>query len=368
MAIFPRERYTGTLTTDLFADDETTYFDDADQFLTLQEEAVEALAEGRRKSAAWVEVLRLYSVPWWQYRDAEGEESAGIVINLHPSGSVETREGLARREIREAVVEATRQTPLAPRPAPKRPEFSAELLRYVACQKSAAIQAALLGNPRKGKEVAALVLLLGFRTSIGARLTLHQCHTTPIEERDQFAHKTIETLARELADRLGLDMRDQPDEHLGVARLVASCGASPLYEALSRLSDEELDRLQIVLPILCFGEERLTEFGSNESLVNRIASDINIQMRFWWTPNEAFLSGLLRDQVVAIVEECGAAAHLNGFRGWTKKQLVHDLAGYFAERSDTEQVNDTDTALAQQWLPGIFCFPASKIVTSVRDN
>ena len=36
MAIFAKEIYTGSFTTDLFAADETTYFDDADQFLTLQ--------------------------------------------------------------------------------------------------------------------------------------------------------------------------------------------------------------------------------------------------------------------------------------------------------------------------------------------
>jgi hypothetical protein len=31
MAICPREQYTGTIATDLFADEETTYFEDADQ-------------------------------------------------------------------------------------------------------------------------------------------------------------------------------------------------------------------------------------------------------------------------------------------------------------------------------------------------
>jgi ParB family chromosome partitioning protein len=72
MAIFPRERYTGTLTTDLFADEENTYFDDPELFLTLQREAVEALAEERRKTAAFVEVLHLYTVPWWQWRKPPG--------------------------------------------------------------------------------------------------------------------------------------------------------------------------------------------------------------------------------------------------------------------------------------------------------
>ena len=32
-AIFPLERYTGTITTDLFAEDETSYFDDGEEFL-----------------------------------------------------------------------------------------------------------------------------------------------------------------------------------------------------------------------------------------------------------------------------------------------------------------------------------------------
>jgi ParB/RepB/Spo0J family partition protein len=43
LAIFPPEKYTGTITTDLFAEDETSYFDDAEQFLRLQKEAVEEM-------------------------------------------------------------------------------------------------------------------------------------------------------------------------------------------------------------------------------------------------------------------------------------------------------------------------------------
>ena len=37
LAIFPLEQYTGTITTDLFAEDETSYFDDAEQFLAVAE-------------------------------------------------------------------------------------------------------------------------------------------------------------------------------------------------------------------------------------------------------------------------------------------------------------------------------------------
>ncbi|HVH76566.1 MAG TPA: ParB/RepB/Spo0J family partition protein [Stellaceae bacterium] len=357
IAIFPRERYAGTLTTDLFADDETTYFDDIDQFLALQRQGVEELAEEWRERAAWVEVLHLYTVPWWHYRDAEGEEPAGVVINLHPSGPVEIRDGLARHEVKEAVVEATRQTPLAPRPAPKRPEFTAELVRYVACQKSAAVQAALLGNPRKAKEVAALLLLLGLRTCIGARLTLHACHEAPADERTQRSYQAVEQVARQLADTLGLASAETAGD--AIAQLVPSCGAILLYGALGRLSDEELDRLVVLLPILCFGEERLTDLDTGDSLFNRIAGDLGIAMRAWWTPDAAFLSGLIREQVLAIAVECGAAGHLKGLHGWTKKQLVEELARYFAERAGESAANEADRAAAE-WLPGFFRFPATK--------
>jgi ParB family chromosome partitioning protein len=49
LAVFPIERYTGTITTDLFADSETSYFDDAEQFLSLQTEAVTACQASRGK-------------------------------------------------------------------------------------------------------------------------------------------------------------------------------------------------------------------------------------------------------------------------------------------------------------------------------
>ncbi len=365
MAIFPREQYAGALITDLFADDETTYFDDVDQFLARQRDAVEMLAEQHRKTAAWVEVHHLYTVPWWQYREAEGEEPAGVVINLHPSGSVEIREGLAHHEVRETVVETTRQTPLAPRHARQRPEFAAELLRYIACQKSAAVQAALLGNPRKAREVAVLLLLLGFRISIGTRLNPHQCHAVPPEEREQRSYRTIAMAAGELADRLGL----RPTEGNGsqgheVGRLIASCGALSLYEALGRLSDDELDRLAVMLPVLCFGQEDVSAFDTGDSLFNRIAADLGMEMRQWWVPDGTFLSGLLREQVVAVAKESGAAEHLAGFNGWTKKQLVDELVRFFADRSDPERLGADEDRRAAEWLPGLLRFPATKTVAA----
>src|ERR1700681_1862465 len=108
IAIFPREKYTGTVTSDLFGEDDSTFFDDVEQFFALQKEAVEALAEKHRKRAAWVDVLNVYAVNWWQYREAEKGERGGGVIHLKPTGLVEVKKGLARHKVRQEVIEATK--------------------------------------------------------------------------------------------------------------------------------------------------------------------------------------------------------------------------------------------------------------------
>ena len=98
-AIFPIEQYTGTITTDLFAEDETSYFDDGEEFLRLQKEAVAQLVRHHEASAAWVELTEAYRIPDWHYRTAEEGETGGVLINLSPAGRVDIREGLVKRDI-----------------------------------------------------------------------------------------------------------------------------------------------------------------------------------------------------------------------------------------------------------------------------
>ncbi|MBK6894979.1 MAG: ParB/RepB/Spo0J family partition protein [Alphaproteobacteria bacterium] len=93
-AVFPLERYTGGITTDLFAEGETSYFDDAEQFMALQKEAVDELAAHYAKTAAWVEVTEDWNITDWQFEDAPEGETGGVLINITPRGIVELREGL----------------------------------------------------------------------------------------------------------------------------------------------------------------------------------------------------------------------------------------------------------------------------------
>jgi ParB family transcriptional regulator, chromosome partitioning protein len=367
-AIFPADQYTGTLTADLFSDEETTFFDDVDQFMALQKEAVEALADRHRQTAAWAEILYTFSPPWWQYDGAAEGEPAGVVIHLHPSGAVEVREGLTKHEVQEAVVEATRETPVAPKAKPERPAFNAPLMRYVAHQKSAAVQAALLQNPRKAKEVAAWLLLLGLRVDFGLRLSLHACLMGPPEGwQAQRSYRAIDAEAAALSGRLGLKARDdRPGSPVGIEQLLAGRAAPGLLQAVGQLTDAELERLVILLPVLCFGQENDERFDTGDSLFNGVAAGLGIKMRDWWTPDTAFFSGLVRDQVDAVAAESGAREEIQGTAEMSKKALVAALADYFGACSSPE--TGEGNAKARTWLPGMFRFPAVATLASEPSN
>ncbi len=358
MAIFAKERYTGPLTSDLFASEETTYFDDAEQFFELQKEAVEALAEEHRQKAAWVEVMNLYSVPWWQYRKAKKREAAGVVINLHPSGAVEIREKLVKEKVKPEVVVETREE----RQPKERPTFSAPLLRYVAQHKSTAVQAALLANPRKAKEAAVCLLLWGTRLAAGGGIGLrpHDCLSGLRDKQPTArAYREIEAVAARLSDRLAIPISDIGSRAKdGVERLVSGELGPSLWEVLGKLADEDLDRLLVLLPILCFGQETERPDADEGSLFNRVAADLVLNMRDWWLPEATFLASLRREQLGNIIQACDAASRFSGFNGWSKTELVEALVRFFAAAAEGKGEGD-GCDQARSWFPGLMRFPAS---------
>ena len=124
----------------------------------LQKEAVAQLVKHHEASAAWVEVTEDYRIPDWQYREAEEGEQGGVLINLSPTGRVDIREGLVKREIDRQTAEETADNPIAPRKA--KAAYSSVLCAYIAHHKTAAVQEMLLACPRKAKEVAVVDRLM----------------------------------------------------------------------------------------------------------------------------------------------------------------------------------------------------------------
>lgn len=350
MAVFPMEQYTGTLTTDLFGEAETSYFDDAEQFMALQRQAVEALAASYGESAAWVTVTENYSLQLWAYREAEDgeDDQAGVLINLSPSGRVDIREGLIRPERSAAEEAAADDHPAAP--SKPRPAYSGPLRRLIAWRKSAAIQELLLADPRKAREVAVTAKLDGFRP--------HEA-ITQLSRQDEpgISCDTLETQAWACAGWLGFEL----DESDSVWKQFPPYGTDErdLYEAVRALSDHQLAALDTLLSALSFGQEFCDRLDTGDSLFNRVARDLGADMRDHWRPDRQFFEKRTGAQLLEIAQECGCA-DLHGIgrlRTYKKSELIGSLLRHFDLAFSAAEPNEAQQK-ARQWLPEAMLFPA----------
>ena len=355
-ALFDRESYSGTVTSDLFATDETSYFDDIEQFWELQNKAIEAVAaKYRAEGFDPVDIVEGYGYQRWRYRPAGEDEKGGVVIQVHNSGHVDVHEGLVDLDVDRRSVEETMGNPIAePKP---RPKYSRPLCEYMAMHKSMAVQNALLKNPRIAKEIAVVQMISGGRDSVA--LSPHDCLRRFSDTDNQPAtYVSLEAEACDLWKSLGqsLDV-EAPDI---CARLLYSI-SDPLvwYRSVKRLSDAQLDRLHLLLTTLCFGQADCDVLDMDEnSLFNRVATDLNVDMRVHWTPDEEFLERRSKAQLEAIVSEAGLRWKTEPDPKIKKSVLVTAIAKAFRE---ARQMNDPDTRYdqAREWLPEAMTFPAT---------
>ncbi len=347
-AIFPLERYKGTFTKDLFAEKDTTYFDDPEQFMALQKEAVDAQAEALRKDFTWVEVATEHAVPWWQYREGKGKEPKGAIVHLAPSGRVEVRKGLVKHQVDRGVAKAEGKKE-KPR---ERPAYSRATVRYANAHKTLAVQMALMDSPRKAKEAAAMLLLGASSGRVGVSLRPHEAlHELPRRAAESNAHAAIEKSAATCLRSLSIEYRGTPErpnwEHL----LHVGSDWDRLLPAVRSLDESALDRLLSLLPILCFGMRSLEHVEPVDSLFSGLAADLVLDMRAIWTPDAVFLSGLSRADLMKVAAECGATRKHPGLGKATKKELVATLASYFKRTADPKAALDEHDAKGRAWLP-----------------
>jgi ParB family chromosome partitioning protein len=254
MAIFPVEQYTGTITTDLFAEDETSYFDDAEQFTTLQKEAVDELVKHHEASAAWVEVTEAHNIPDWQFRKASKRQKGGVLINLSPTGRVEIREGLVRRNIDKQTAAQTMDHPAAP--LTRKAAYSSALCAHIAHHKTAAVQEMLLASPRKVREVSVVERLMRFKP--------HEAIPSLAKESEaQTACAVLEGQARQFAAKLGSTV----EEGEPAWKQLRSPGMDSLtvYEAVRGLSDHDLEQLEVLVIALSFGQADCNKLDSRDA-------------------------------------------------------------------------------------------------------
>jgi ParB family chromosome partitioning protein len=355
LAIFPKEAYAGTFTTDLFGEDDTTYFDDAAQFFALQRQAVDALAQRHAETAAWVEVTEDYSISKWQYDQAEEGETGGVIINLSPTGHVSVAEGLVKRgEIDPETAEGSRDNPLAPK-QPK-PAYSQPVREYMAMHKSVAVQHRLLANPRKAKEVALTAMM-------GASDWLQPLQPQPhgslryfnLEANHSPVYDQIEAAAADMLALIGLNAEEGVPAWASL--ITHRKDEVATYEAVKALSDEQLDTLFTVITALTFGQGDATALDTRDSLFNRVAGDLEIDMRRHWKPDDAFLTRRSKPQLIGIAHASGATGYTVGIETYKKGELVKVIRSHFKNAYEAGEPNDyQQKALA--WLPEAMRFPA----------
>lgn len=347
LAIFPLEQYTGTITTDLFAEDETSYFDDREEFLRLQNDAVAQLVKHHEAAAAWVEVKEDYRIPDWQYREAEEGEQGGVLINLSPTGRVDIREGLIKRHIDRHTAEETADNPIAPR-KPKA-AYSSALCAYIAHHKTAAVQEMLFACPRKAKEVAVVTRLGKFRP--------HEAMAALAREAEpQNSYAVLEGQVRQFTAKLGFAIAAA--EPVWAQFPPRHCDDLALYEAVRGLSDHDLDQLETLLIALVFGQEFCQLLDTADSLFNRVARDLCVDMRYHWRPDRSFLERRTRDQLIAIAVDCGYAENTSMVATYKKSELVNSLLWYFGTARSAAMPTAAQEK-AREWLPDVMRSPLS---------
>ncbi len=346
-AIFPREDYTGTLTTDLFQSDETSYFDDTEQFMQLQQAAVERLAKDYRAKADWVEVTNAYRIPAWQYDEALEGEPSGIIINLSPNGTVEVREGLAR-PARIDPHTATETGDASAASIKRKAAYPTPLRRYIAWHKTTAVQEVLLADARKAREVLAVHLLRTFKPHAALR-------ELPGEEVAQTPFLALDACATQTARALGLS--PEADERGWEALLSGFEDEVATYRSVRALPDADLERLTLLLTAQSFGQQNCERLDSGDTLFNAVATDLAVDMRNHWRIDAAFLGRRTRDQLTAIAKACGFSDGHSAVHAWKKTELVTALLRHFEQaRSATDPTPAQAKALA--WLPEAMLFPA----------
>lgn len=346
MAIFDKAEYTGDFTQDLLAEDDATYFNDFEQFFELQKQAAEKLVEEHSSTAEWAELLEGYFHSW-EYSEALEGEKGGVIVALKPNGEVKVHEGLAKTKADKSTTDALKK--------PK-PTYSTPLVRYMSMHKSVAVQAALLGNPRKAKELAVTQKLYRFKN--------HDALTYFLQEEGCTAPalKVINDRCADLLELFGVDKdavelaeERQSWHDLGY---MFSYNLEGAYMAVQALSDEQLEEILVALEVLEFGQvfpDRLDTYA--DSLFNKVAADLNVDMRNYWRPDEAFLKRRNKEQLHKIISEAGCSKKYGTAAGYKKKELVTSMAKHFQQVLTLEAPNE-DELKATFWIPEAMQFPA----------
>jgi len=370
VALFDVSLYTGTLTQDLFKEEDASYFDDREQFFVLQQAAVAADVEKiKAEGAPFVyQTDDTYFSPWHFPKAEEGAE-AGVVINLSPRTGIATRlNGIARNaeyeptpeggpedETNEDEDEARSFHGASSAPVAKvKPEYSQGLSEILASHKSLAVQHALLSAPQMAKVIACVSMMGGINDAPYANRPIQATESIGVKTFSRLDEKPAAYSAFEAAGAViyrSLVNKDLPkfgsvwNEMIHERR--SGVGT---YFRVRALSEPALDNLFCYLVAITVGQALAQETDTTATVFNAIGHDLAVDMRMSWRPDEVFLKGQNKAKLIDIALASGASIKLVGLDKMKKGELVAILAEYF-QTAQTADTSDEAYALGRAWLP-----------------
>lgn len=201
-------------------------------------------------------------------------------------------------------------------------------------------------------------------------LRIHPAFATLAKEPGgQTAYAVIEVQAKTFASKLGFAIED--GESVWNCFPPYGVGELALYEAVRGLSDHDLAQLQTLLAALSFGQENCDKLDTRDSFFNRVARDLNMDMRNHWRPDASFFGKRNREQLVAIAKECGYADGHGSVGSYKKSELITALVKHF-QNAMTASDPLPSQIKAREWLPEAMLFPAvdpsAPVVTDDDDD
>lgn len=336
-ALFDIADYDGATISDLFG--EEVYFDDAEKFWTLQNQAI-AEAQERYLADGWGEVVLLEVGSWWaqwQYVSASKADGGRVYVQITKSGEVTFHEGyITDKEHKRRQAKESGGTP------PPKSELTKAMQNYLELHRHSAVRTELLGNGGIALRLAVAQIIAG-SDNLQAQADSQKANSDAIKDslatnkaEDAFAAERQTVLAlldtSEDADKTIVPLREE-------WRRVASL--EDIFAKLISLDDETVTR------ILTFVIAETLPSGS--AMVEILGNMLDVDMADYWKPDDIFFD-LLRDKqaVNGMLKHIGGKSVADGnltATAKTQKQIIKDFL------SGARTLKDPD------WQPHYMAFP-----------
>jgi ParB family chromosome partitioning protein len=197
-----------------------------------------------------------------------------------------------------------------------------------------AVREALLKDDVARKRVLALILHDKVRSE--ALSIRHDANGTTVhaDHSEGFTSTALEALRKRRAELDPLH-----DQHY-----VEDAAA---YAAVEALSSKKLDALIDMLTVECITAhlQRRTE------LVWRLATELGVEVRRFWRPDERWLSGYQKIQLAHLIGELRGPVYAKSAELKKKSELVADLAKLFTDAAEGRLEDAKAAAKLNAWLP-----------------